>query len=119
MSQKKKGHTKRAKQSKASLRVSAVGLSLSLAGVASVEVNAPAAAAPSLQVAPQELALGLSEEEIADISLSSFYAFDKENAGGLRPTFWHMARPSGCCCGSAWKSMSSKQRQRAARNGLC
>ncbi len=51
-----------------------VGLSLAVAGVAS-----PAQAAQS----PQQ-PTNLHEQEIADISLGSFYVADKENPGGVR-----------------------------------
>ena len=64
--------------------VGMVGLSLSLAGSASA-ATAPAAEVPSLDTASRhEISVGLHEEEIADISLATFYVFDKENAGLLR-----------------------------------
>ena len=64
--------------------VGMVGLSLSLAGGASA-ATAPAADVPSQDTASRhEISVGLHEEEIADISLATFYVFDKENAGLLR-----------------------------------
>jgi hypothetical protein len=60
--------------------LSAVGLSLSLAGSAS--------GAPTVDVPPRNTALSheiiLAEEEISDVSLATFYVFDKENAGTFR-----------------------------------
>src|SRR5215211_3564445 len=56
--------------------------SLSLAGGASAATAVPAADTPSRTTAPPQLAL--SEEEILDVSLATFYVFDKENAGTPR-----------------------------------
>ena len=39
----------------------------------------------------------LGEEEISDVSLATFYVFDKENAGALRSGI-QLAR-GGCGCG--------------------
>jgi hypothetical protein len=59
--------------------VGVVGVSLSLAGGASAATAVPAADTPSRDtVRPQ---ITLSEEEIADVSLGTFYVFDKEYAG--------------------------------------
>src|SRR5271170_5437366 len=57
----------------------AAGL-LSLAGGASATTPGPAADLPPQKIAPShEITLG--EEEISDVSLGTFYVFDKENAG--------------------------------------
>ena len=40
----------------------------------------------------------LGEEEISDVSLATFYVFDKEDAGSLKPGF-QLARGGGCGCG--------------------
>jgi hypothetical protein len=59
--------------------VGIVGVSLSLAGGASAATAVPAADTPSRDtVRPQ---ITLSEEEIVDVSLGTFYVFDKESAG--------------------------------------
>jgi hypothetical protein len=59
--------------------VGVVGMSLSLAGGASAATAVPAADTPSRDtVQPQ---ITLSEEEIADVSLGTFFVFDKESAG--------------------------------------
>ena len=55
------------------------GMSLSLAGGASASTGGSAADMPSQNTSPRhEIFLG--EEEISDVSLSTFYVFDKENA---------------------------------------
>ena len=41
----------------------------------------------------------LAEEEISDVSLSTFYVFDKENAGTHRPGVHLAARACGRGCG--------------------
>jgi hypothetical protein len=56
-----------------------VGMSLSLAGGTSEAATSPAAVTPSLPIAPGH-EITLNEEEVADVSLATFYVFDKENA---------------------------------------
>jgi len=56
--------------------VGVAGLSLSLAGTASVIGDEPAAAMPTPMVGGIEL---LGEEEISDVSLATFYVFEKED----------------------------------------
>jgi hypothetical protein len=79
-------HTKRASKRKypkeAIPVVGVVGVSLSLAGGASAATAVPAADVPSWDTSPPQITL--SEEEIADVSLGTFYVFDKENAGTPR-----------------------------------
>jgi hypothetical protein len=79
-------HTKRASKRKYPKEVvpvvGVVGVSLSLAGGASAATAVPAAEVPSWDTSP--LQITLSEEEIADVSLGTFYVFDKENAGTPR-----------------------------------
>lgn len=59
----------------------AVGVSLSLAGGASATgAVGPTAHTLLPDTAPGQ-AFALSEEEIADVSLGTFYVFDKENVG--------------------------------------
>src|ERR1700752_4806932 len=62
--------------------VGVVGVSLSLAGGASAATAVPAAEVPSWDTSPPQITL--SEEEVADVSLGTFYVFDKENAGTPR-----------------------------------
>ena len=76
------------------------GLSLSLVGGATTAIGGPAANMPTQTTAPShEMTLG--EEEISDVSLATFYVFDKENAGTLGPgTRLAMAACAGCAgCG--------------------
>jgi len=74
-------HTKRASKRKHPKEivpvVGVVGVSLSLAGGASA-ATAPTTDTPSRTTAPPQLAL--SEEEISDVSLATFYVFDRESA---------------------------------------
>ena len=76
-------HTKRASKRKRRKEavpvVGAVGMSLSLAGGASAATAVPTADLPSWDTVPPQITL--SEEEITDISLGTFYVFDKEHAG--------------------------------------
>ena len=62
--------------------VGVVGVSLSLAGGASAATAVLAAEVPSWDTSPPQITL--SEEEVADVSLGTFYVFDKENAGTPR-----------------------------------
>ena len=55
----------------------AAGVSLVMAGGAAA--NAPTANVPSLQDTSLRPAITLDEEEIADVSLGTFYVLDKEN----------------------------------------
>src|SRR6476620_7650587 len=79
-----------------------VGVSLSLAGGAS----AAGTAGPVSDLPTKDTATGpgftLSEEEIADVSLGTFYVFDKETAGTPR-LGQQLARGCGGChgCGGA------------------
>ena len=75
-----------------------VGVSLSLAGGASA-ATAPAADVPSSNTA-QVPEITLNEEEISDVSLGTFYVFDKENTGSARQGE-QVARGCGGCRGCA------------------
>ncbi len=77
--------------------VGVVGMSLSLAGGASAATAVPAADTPSRDtVQPQ---ITLSEEEIADVSLGTFFVFDKEHAGTPYLGEKVAQRCGGCRCG--------------------
>jgi hypothetical protein len=79
------------------------GVSLAMAGGASA--TAPTANVPSQDVAPGPM-ITLGEEEISDVSLATFYVFDKENArtpqAGVQLA-WRGCRGcrgcGGCGCG--------------------
>ena len=73
-----------------------VGMSLSLTGGASAATAPAAVDLPPRATAPPEIILG--EEEIADVSLSTFYVFDKETAGTPR-LGQQFARGCGGCHG--------------------
>jgi len=84
------------------------GVSLSLTGGASASTG-DVTDVHSQNVSPShELFLG--EEEISDVSLSTFYVFDKENAKpqvGEKLAWWRGCRCGGCrrCggCGCGWR----------------
>jgi hypothetical protein len=75
----KKKPSKRNGRKEAVPVVGVVGVSLSLAGGASAATAVPAADTPSRDTTLPQITL--SEEEIADVSLGTFYVFDKEYAG--------------------------------------
>ena len=81
---------------KAAPVVGIAGMSLSLAGGASAATAVPAADVPSWDTSPPQITL--SEEEIADVSLGTFYVFDRENAGTPR-LGERFARGCGRCGG--------------------
>jgi hypothetical protein len=74
-------------------------VSLVLAGSASAGTDESAADMPSGAIAPHQ-EITLSEEEIADVSLATFHAFDKEGVATSRR--FKVARCTGCggCAGS-------------------
>ena len=77
----------------------AAGLSLSVAGGASAAGAQVADALTHKAVVSHEITLG--EEEIADVSLATFYVFAKENAGPSR----HSDRLAcGCWTGTYYTS---------------
>jgi hypothetical protein len=78
----------------------AAGVSLAMAGGASA--NAPTANVPLLQDTSLRPAITLDEEEIADVSLGTFYIFDRENLSDLGQGIRVAAR-GGCgrCGGCA------------------
>jgi hypothetical protein len=71
--------SKRKRQNKAVPVFGAAGLSLSLAGGASAATAPPTANLPSQHI-PLSHEIILGEEEISDVSLGTFYVFDKEDA---------------------------------------
>ena len=78
----------------------AAGVSLVMVGGAAA--NAPTANVPSLQDTSLRPAITLDEEEIADVSLGTFYVFDKENDSRLGQGI-RLAARGGCgrCGGCA------------------
>jgi hypothetical protein len=84
---KRKGRTK-------AVTVLGVAGALSLAGGAS-----GAAVGPPSDALTVNTAATLYEEEISDVSLSTFYAFDHENAGARRPSLRFALCPGACSNG--------------------
>src|SRR5215831_11616700 len=101
--------SKRSRRSKAVPVLGAAGLSLSLASGASASTSGRAADVTPQNTSPNhEIFLG--DEEISDVSLSTFYVFDKENAAqfqlgekvaawGCRGCGCRGCRCGGCRCG--------------------
>ena len=87
--------SKRKRRGKTISALGAAGLSLTLASEASL-----AATAPALDTMTRKAGMSheiiLREEEIFDVTLASFYVFDKERAGAFRAGA-HLIRVSGCC----------------------
>jgi hypothetical protein len=75
-------HAKRASKRRCRSKAVTLGVAgaLSLAGGAS-----GAAIGPPCDTLTENVAITLDEEEISDVSLSTFYVFDHENAGARRP----------------------------------
>jgi hypothetical protein len=73
----------RSKQTtKVTRRGKAVTAALGVAGALSLASGASASTAPTGEIPAHETApIILADEEISDVSLSTFYVFDKENAG--------------------------------------
>lgn len=91
---KTKQTSKRNRGTKAAPILGAAGLTFSLAGGASA-ATVPTADVPTQATAPNhEITLG--EEELSDVSLGTFYVFDKENAKGM---FDKVAARCGGCHG--------------------
>jgi hypothetical protein len=96
MSHAKQASTKRKHGINALPVLSAAGLSLSLASGASAAVGTPAAdmLMPKTGMSHE---ITLCEEEIADVSLATFYIFDNERAGTFRRGL--KLAQGGCGCG--------------------
>jgi hypothetical protein len=102
--------SKRKRRSKTVPVLGAAGLSLSLASGASASTGGAADVTPQNTSPSHQIFLG--EEEISDVSLSTFYVFDKENAVqpqlGEKVAAWG-CRGCGCrgcrCggCGCGWR----------------
>ena len=94
-------HAKQASKRKSrtkAVTVLGVAGALSLAGGAS-----GAAVGPSGDTLTDKTAITLDEEEISDVSLSTFYVFDHESAGARRPGLQlaQRTRPRRGCGGCA------------------
>jgi Chaperone of endosialidase len=91
-------HRKQPSKRKLAPALGAAGLSLSLAGGVSA-----ASAAPTADIQTQNTKLSheitLYEEEISDVSLGTFYVFDKEKVGTSRRGLKLAQGCGGCGCG--------------------
>src|SRR5262245_34073738 len=87
----------------------AAGMSLMMAGGAAA--NAPTANVPSLQDTSLRPGITLDEEEIADVSLGTFYVFDKENESQLGQGIRLAARGGGRCggCGGGGRCAAARR----------
>src|SRR5215467_16163116 len=88
--------SKRKRQTKAVPVLGAAGLSLSLTGGASAATGVPPADMPTTHNNALSHEITLGEEEISDVSLATFYVFDKENA--VKPQLGEKLA-WGCRCG--------------------
>ncbi len=92
-------HAKQVSKRKRRTKVTALGVAglLSLAGGASAE-NVDPAKVTSTENAAAHHEITLEEEEISDVSLGTFYLFDKEDAGTHHPgvQLAHGCRGCGC-----------------------
>jgi hypothetical protein len=92
--------SKRKSRSKSVPVLGAAGL-LSLAGGASAATGVPAADLQMTQKTAPSHEVTLGEEEISDVSLATFYVFDKENAG--KPQFSEKLAWWRGCGGCGWR----------------
>jgi hypothetical protein len=99
--------SKRKRRSKAlPVLGAAAGLSLSLASGASAAPGRPAANMLTRNTLVSH-EITLREEEVSDVSLATFYAVNKENAGTFRPRI-RFAMGGGCgACGTAFYEAST------------
>ncbi len=108
--------SKRRRRVKALPVLGIAGVSLAMAAGASASTNGPATDTQSQNTLPRHETF-LGEEEISDVSLGTFYVFDKENAAkprlGEQVAWWrgcggcggyHRCGCGGCggCGGCAW-----------------
>jgi hypothetical protein len=85
----------------------AAGLSLSLAGGASAATGGPAAEMLTRNTGVS-YEITLREEEVSDVSLATFYVFDKENPGTFRPGVrFAVGAGGGCWTGTYYTSPGS------------
>ena len=103
-----KNSSKRNSRKRAAPALGIAGVSLAMAGGASASTAGSAVDVPVQNTATHhELFLG--EEEISDVSLSTFYVFDKENdatlKAGVKTAYWRGCRCGGCArgCRCGWR----------------
>src|ERR1700685_1746699 len=101
----KKQSTKQERLKKALPVLGIAGVSFSLVGGATASASAPTADLPSQNTSPrQEIFLG--EEELSDVSLATFYVFNKESTAkpqaGQQLAWWGGCGRCGGLGGCAW-----------------
>jgi hypothetical protein len=105
--------SKRKRMTKAAPALGAAGLTFSLVGGASAAVAPVNDAQPTPNYSPSH-AITLGEEEIADVSLATFYVFDKESTAAATNGVQVAWRGCGGCrgcrgcracrgCGVGWR----------------
>ena len=87
--------SKKKRGSKTIPALGAAGLSLTLASEASLAATAPALDTMTRNTRVRHEII-LREEEIFDVTLASFYVFDKERAGAFRAD-GRLTKVTGCC----------------------
>lgn len=90
--------TNKRRRSKAGPVLGVAGLSLSLAGAASAAAGTPA---PEMVTRPALVghAATLRDEEVADVSLATFYVFDRDNAPTAKANLRLAMGACGGCAG--------------------
>ena len=87
--------SKRRRRSKTIPALGAAGLSLTLASEPSLAATAPALDTMTRKAGVRHEII-LREEEIVDVSLATFYVFDKEGTGAFRAS-GQLMKVTGCC----------------------
>ena len=87
--------SKRERRTRTIPALGAAGLSLTLASEASLAATAPALDTMTRKAGVSHEII-LREEEIFDVTLASFYVFDKERAGAFQPG-GRLIKVTGCC----------------------
>ena len=100
--------SKAKRRSKAAPVLGIAGVSL-MAGGASASTAGAVADVPSQKTVPPQV-ITLGEEEISDVSLATFYVFDKENAA--KPQLGEKLA-WGCRCGAVEAARLPMRRRRA------
>jgi len=99
-----KSASKQKRRSKAVPVLGIAGVSLAMAGGASASTGGAVTDTQAQNTSPRQQ-IFLGEEEISDVSLSTFYVFDKENTAhplsGVQVARWGCGgcRCGGCRCG--------------------
>ncbi len=99
--------SKRKRLRKAVPTIGLAGMSLAVAGGASAATAPPTANLPSQHI-PLSHEIMLGEEEISDVSLGTFYVFDKEDAAAELGNDIQLARGGGGCRGGGGRGCGGR-----------